>query len=225
MLYICTLILISVKSNYIKTIMQSILEQVSCNMSNIINTTITENLIINLIGIDQFTSLMPIFKLINESGGNVIKSRIGNFGRHVCGSILIDGHWDAITRIENHIENLTSNLDIKLIIQRTDLKAKQQTNNNNNNSNTEYMPYKIAINNLDEPGLLEKITEFFVLQEITIQDLSTTSYCSEYGAELVQIDIKVKIPTDIHIPSLREQFDVLCYNENLDASLNPCTVI
>lgn len=189
-------------------------------MSNITNTLITENLIINIIGIDQFTSLMPIFKLINESGGNVIKSRIANFGGHFCGLILIDGHWDVIARIENQITSLALNLDVKIILQRTNSEQYLQ-----NNSNIEYMPYKIAINNLDEPGLLEKITEFFVLQEITIQELSTTSYTSEFGSDLVQIDIKVKIPTDIHIPSLREQFDVLCYNENLDASLIPCKVI
>ncbi len=69
--------------------------------------------------------------------------------------------------------------------------------------------------------MLQKITEFFVLQEITIQDLTARSYTAEYGAELAEIDIKIKVPSDIHIPSLREQFDVLCYNENLDASLTP----
>ena len=59
------------------------------------------------------------------------------------------------------------------------------------------------------------------LQEVNIQELATNSYTTEYGSELAQIDIKIKIPSDIHIPSLREQFDVLCYNENLDAQLSP----
>lgn len=198
-------------------------------MSNIPNTPVIQNLIINFIGLDQFTSLMPIFKLINEANGNIIKSRISKFESHMTGFILIDGHWDTITRIEDSIKNLSSSLDqelnLKVIMQRTVSKEQDGSPDQNNCEITrEFIPYKISINNIDEPGLLEKITEFFELQEVTIIDLTSNSYTSEFGSAQVQIDIKIKIPSDIHIPSLKEQFDVLCYNENLDARLIPYSV-
>ena len=199
-------------------------------MPNITNASVVQNLIINLIGINQFTSLMPLFKLINDYDGNVIASRVSKLGEHFSGYLLIDGRWDTITRIEKSIDSLESDLNLKIIYQRTISEnmladPKESSANNNNDDSKEYIPYKISINNLDEPGLLEKITEFFVLQEIIIQDLCTNSYTAEYGADMVQIDIKIKVPSDIHIPSLREQFEILCYNENLDASLMPYKII
>ncbi|MBP9722229.1 MAG: hypothetical protein KBD64_03605 [Gammaproteobacteria bacterium] len=201
-------------------------------MSNITNTPKIQNLIICIIGSDQFISLPPIFKLINEAGGNVTNSKISQFNNHFVGAMIVDGRWDAITKIEQAFNNnLESKLNIKIQCQRSDMPSQDNGSysdsehdiNSESDNSEEIMclPYKISINNLDEPGLLQKIIEFFVLQEITIQDLNATTYIAEFGAELAQIDIKIKVPSDIHIPSLREQFDVLCYNENLDASLTP----
>jgi len=196
--------------------------------SNIANTPKIQNLIISIIGTDQFISLLPLFKLINDFGGNVSNSKISQFGSHFVGSLVIDGRWDTITKIEQSINQLEASLKLKIHSQRSYPESYTSSANdlayNSNNPESEeisYLPYKMTINNLDEPGLLQKITEFFVLQEITIQDLCAKTYIAEYGAELAEIDIKIKIPSDVHIPSLREQFDVLCYNENLDASLTP----
>lgn len=200
------------------------------SMSNITNTPKIQNLIICIIGTDQFTSLPPLFKFINEAGGNIINSKISQFNNHYVGSLVVDGRWDAITKIEQAFDNnLENKLNIKIQCQRSDVPSEDASSGSNlaseaENNNTEeiiYLPYRISINNLDEPGLLQKIIDFFVLQEITIQDLNATTYIAEFGAELAQIDIKIKVPSDVHIPSLREQFDVLCYNENLDASLTP----
>lgn len=192
-------------------------------MSNIPNTPTLQNLIINFIGLDQFTALCPLFKLINDLGGNIIKSKINQYGEHITGCLLIDGRWDTITRLEETLPTIINQLGLEVLIKRT--KSDEQAANDcleqSSNEQLEYLPYKISINNQDEPGIIEKICSFFVLQEISIVDLSTHTYASEYNTELVQIDIKIKIPDDIHIPSLREQFNILCYNENLDASLAP----
>ncbi len=192
--------------------------------TNITNPPKIQNLIISIIGSDQFTSLLPLFKLINDFNGNVTNSKISQFGSHFVGSFLIEGHWDTITKIEQSPGQFESSLKLKIHSQRSYPEDYSSSANDAKYKDTEelsYLPYRISINNLDEPGLLQKITEFFVLQEITIQDLAARSYTAEYGAELAEIDIKIKVPSDIHIPSLREQFDVLCYNENLDASLTP----
>lgn len=215
------------------------------------NTPIIQNLIISLIGKDQFNSLLPLFKLINDTGGNVTNSKFSQFGSHFVGLLQVDGRWDSITKIEQAIYPLESELDIKINCQRNlpnyeandnainksqDVKTLNSDTNTNKISEVsskaekiekvekvekEYLPYDIAINNLDEPGLLEKMIEFFVLQEIPIQELNSRTYETSFNSELTQINIKIKIPSDIHIPSLREQFDSLCYNENLDALLTP----
>lgn len=195
-------------------------------MSNTNNTPVVENLIISLIVSDQFTSLRPILKLINEAGGNIVNCRLSSMGEYLSGSLQIDGHWDCITKIESSLNNFAQNntdCGVQLISQRTKT-LQLHENLANPEAQKEYLPYKMSINNLDEPGLLDKIAEFFILQEITIQDLISTCYTSEFDSELSQIDIKIKIPTDIHIPSLKEQFDILCYNENLDAYLAPCKI-
>ncbi len=188
-------------------------------MSNISNTPRLQNLIINFIGNNQFTCLSAIFKLINKSGGNIINSKINQYGDHISCYMLIDGHWNTITRIEESIATLEKKLKLKIISQRTEAQATLP--GSETKTDVQYLPYKISINNPDEPGILEKLYSFFLLQEIIICDLSSQNYTSEFGCSLAQIDIKIKVPNDIHIPSLKEQFDVLCYNENLDAALKP----
>ena len=182
------------------------------------NIPTVQNLIMIFIGVDQFISLLPLFKLVNQHDGNIIKSKISQYGSHFTGSLLIEGRWDTLTKIENATLSLENDLKLKIHTERIN---QDQHVSAENSELKQYLPYKMSITNLDEPGLLEKITEFFVLQEISIQDLNAITYTAEFGEELAQIDIKIKIPSDVHIPSLREQFDILCYNENLDASLTP----
>lgn len=196
-------------------------------MSNITNTPVVQNLIINFIGFDQFTSLMPLLKLINEHNGNIVASRISQLGEHFSGLLLVDGPWNTIAQIENSLNSLAEKYELKILFERTtsDIQIEDSTNYSHSETRTqkqqEFLPYKISIHNIDEPGLLEKMVDFFKLQEITIQDLATTTYASEYSSHMVQLEIKIKIPSDLHIPSLKEQFDILCYNENLDATLVP----
>lgn len=185
-------------------------------MSENKNTPIIQQLILNFIGHHGQQNLLPLIKHINESGGNIINSNIKELGNNCSGTLLIDGRWDTIIKIEKAIPQFASDLDLKIISART-----TEPDDSLSDCEATYLPYQITINSQDDAGLLEKILAFFQLQEIHLVELSTKTYTSEYNSDLARVNILIKIPSDIHIPSLREQFDVLCFNENIDAELTP----
>lgn len=191
-------------------------------MSDVSNSVILQQVIINILGHSSVLDLNFIFKTISEHDGNIINSKLSNFKDYYSGTLTVEGRWDSILRIEESLNNLVKNVDFHIIMQR----IPQETNDtadslHQNDPEKTFIPYKLSVHNIDEPGLIEKISTFFELQEITIIDLNSACYTSEYDTEMVQLDIKIKVPGDLHLPSLREQFDILCYNENLDACLSP----
>ena len=72
---------------------------------------------------------------------------------------------------------------------------------------------------IDRPGLLNKLLQFFYRENITIKEANTNTH--PYNSNIVNIDIQIKIPTDLQIVSLRERFLTHCDILNLDISLEP----
>ena len=87
-----------------------------------------------------------------------------------------------------------------------------------------YIPYEIKVVNVDEVGIINKFTDFFAYQDIDIESLDSELYSSKYGANLLKLNIKVKIPGNLNIVSLREQFDIMCYDESFDATFKVSSI-
>lgn len=167
---------------------------------------------LNLIALVENNNYAQLLtNLIATHSCNIVNSRIIELGPDLAFSALINGKWNNIVKLEKSLAYLTNNHNVHI-----------HTKRNNILSNTEYpacLHYTIHITTIDKPGIFNKLLQFFHQENINIKEANISSH--NYSSNLVNIEIKIKIPADIHIISLREKFLTYCDTLNLDASLEP----
>jgi glycine cleavage system transcriptional repressor len=155
---------------------------------------------------------LPLSKRIHESGCHVIEARLATLGQTVVLSILVNGTWDAIAKLEMAIDRLERKEDEQIHMQRT---AGRQAQGDR-------LPYMIEVVSADRPGILFALTEFLVARGIQIEQLSSTRYRTmQTDTEAVTAQLQIGVPIKMHIASLRDEFMEFCDAENLDAVLDP----
>lgn len=170
---------------------------------------------------------IDLIALITDSGCNIEKVNFDRTFNILSGSILLSGKWNEIALLEKKIEKFLENQDVNLDIIRPNVLAKSEDKKEFKNKNEEilgYIPYEIQVVNIDESGIISKFVDFFAYQEVDIEKLDAKVYKSEYGANLIRLNIKVKVPSNLNIASLREQFDIMCYDESFDATFKVYSV-
>jgi len=160
---------------------------------------------------------IDLVALITDSGCNIEKVNFDRTLNILSGCILLSGKWNEIALLDKKLEKFLENQNINL-----DITKPKITTKFDDNSKAEevigYIPYEIQVVNIDEPGIVNKFVDFFAYQEVDIEKLEAKVYESEYGANLIKLNIKVKVPGNLNITSLKEQFDIMCYDESFDAT-------
>ena len=149
---------------------------------------------------------------------NIINSRMIELGQDLAFSALISGKWNNIVKLEKSLILLNKNHPIHLYTKRNNTLISTDVLSEPNISKP-YINYMVHTTTIDRPGLLNKLLQFFYREHITIKEANTNTH--PYNSNIVNIDIQIKIPTDLQIVSLRERFLTHCDILNLDISLEP----
>jgi len=160
---------------------------------------------------------IDLIALISDSGCNIEKVNFDRTFNILSGCILLSGKWNEIALLEQKLEKFLESHDINLDVTRPK-KVNDIDKSNKSEGSIGYIPYEIQVVNIDEPGIINKFVDFFAYQEVDIEKLDAKVYKSEYGADLIKLNIKVKVPGNLNVTSLREQFDIMCYDESFDAT-------
>lgn len=153
--------------------------------------------------------------IIIEHNCNIISSNVNELNQDIAFSACISGKWNNIVKLEKSLNLLTNKHQIHIYIRRS-------PTNINAIHNTEpelYMHYLIQTTTIDKPGILYKLLQFFNKEKINLKYVKTTP--KAYNINMMDIEIQVKLPADLHILSFRETFLTYCDELNLDASLEP----
>jgi glycine cleavage system transcriptional repressor len=141
---------------------------------------------------------------------NVDKMQMTDCGVDIAFFILASGRWDAICRLEQAVASLNNGTNTSLVLKRTE------------ESDVEdqcFIPYYLSLTTVDDPGILNKVVNFCEFQEIAIGGVSAVPFVSLQGLEMSRLKVLLKVPMDLHLASLREEFNIFCDNENIDATL------
>jgi glycine cleavage system transcriptional repressor len=157
--------------------------------------------------------LMTMVRRIADAGCNLADTRVSTIGNDVCVTLLAQGSWDAVAKLESSLDKFgRENDDLHLVHYRTQNRAEQ----------SHLLPYMVEIVAADRSGVLAEVIEFFVHNGISIEQLNSMRYqAMQTGAGMFQAQITVGIPADSHIASLRDDFLELCDRLNLDAIMDP----
>lgn len=170
------------------------------------------SLVISAISEDRTGVVSDVSQTVFESGCNIEESRMSVLGGEFALIMLVSGKWNAVAKLENALDSLRQNAGIALTHKRTESRT----------SAPDQLPYAIDVVALDQSGLVHKLTNFFALRSINIQEMHTNCYAAAHtGTPMFAVHMDIGIPASTHVASLRDEFLEHCDRMNVDAVLEP----
>ena len=117
----------------------------------------------------------------------------------------------AIAKIEAGLTAIGTKLGITVTVRRTTPKQPR----------LQTITYLVHAVTIDREGIINDLTKFFIMQDISIEDINAHTYLAHTGTRMSSMTININISSNTHLPTLREQFMLYCDALNLDAGLEP----
>lgn len=175
-------------------------------------TTPREYLLVTASGEDRVGLVQRFTSRIAEAGCNIEDSRMALLGGQFAIIMLVSGRWDALSKLEDKLDQLGQEMDLAVIHKRTKQLERKEP----------LIPYHIEVVAMDHPGIVHSLAEFFSKQGINIEEVDTDTYAAPHtGTPMFKVDMVVGIPGQVHIPTLRGDFFDYCDSLNLDAIFEP----
>ncbi len=172
-------------------------------------------LVVSALGSDRPGIVNQLAQLATDSGCNIDDSRMTTLGKEFAVIMLLSGEWNALAKLEHAIPRVAQKLGLTTMLKRTTPPDGSKS----------LLPYSVQVVALDNPGIMQGLSNFFSKQGINITELYTESYSAPHtGTPLISLHMTVAIPHDCHIATLRESFMQFCEELNLDAILEPVKV-
>ena len=170
-------------------------------------------LVITIVGPDRPDLIEELTRVVKECKCQIVESRMTELGHEFGAHLLVDGNWNHIVKLENALDAMAVRNQIKVhTLRAKDLKPEEEN----------VLPYGVDIFASDQIDNIHELAAFFTNRGIKIMDLSTSRYPAPYSSTpLFLARMIVKIPVNIRIVSLRDEFLEFCDQQNLDAMLEP----
>ncbi len=173
-------------------------------------------LAITVLGENHSDLIVELTRTIKEAKCAIVESRMTELGTEFAGHLLCEGNWNHIARLENTLETLANRYRLKVHLLRAQEPETPPAEDEPG------LPYAIDVFASDQLSNLHDLSEFLVSHGITILDLSASRYPAPFtGSPLLMAHLIVRIPADMRIVSLRDEFLDFCDQMNLDAILEP----
>ena len=126
--------------------------------------------------------------------------------------MLVSGNWHTLEKLEKALEKLGDSDNLTFTIRKTGERAVKE----------DRMPYAVDVISLDQKGIVFGLANFFAAKDVEIADVATSSYAAAHtGAPMFSVQMTINVPASLHIADLREDFQELCDELNLDGALDP----
>jgi len=169
-------------------------------------------LVISALGDDRPGIVNDLSTVILEYGCNIADSRMSVLGGEFALILLVSGNWDSIAKLESALPGLGDRFGLLVTYKRTEKRK----------SDKALVPYEVEVVSMDHPGIVHDIAEFMSARNINIETLDTETYAAAHtGTPMFSLNLRISIPGDMHIASLRDEFGEFCDDLNLDAVLEP----
>jgi len=171
-------------------------------------------LAITVLGSNQINFIGEILPVVRDCNCNIIEIRSSHLGQSAAAYLLIQGNWNQIAKFENTLENIQKRLEIKIHTLRPDQKEKDK--------GKDFLPYSLETISLDNESVVESITSFMFDRDISIEEITGSSYQAPYiQTSVFSTKLVILVPSQLPLLSLREEFLDFCDQLNIDAILEP----
>ncbi|MGL5007198.1 MAG: glycine cleavage system transcriptional repressor [Plesiomonas sp.] len=168
-------------------------------------------LVLTALGADRPGIVNTITRHVSSCDCNIEDSRLALLGGEFTFIMLLSGSWNAIARIESTLPLIGAELDLMIVMKRTECNPKQ--------------PYPatvwVQIDVDDSAHIIEKFTDFFASRQLDIAELASKTVARPHSTPLLSI----QIAAHSHISAPKQQtliddFHALCQKLGAQGMIN-----
>jgi glycine cleavage system transcriptional repressor len=173
----------------------------------------TQQLIITILGSDQFGVLSKLADTVSGVGCNILDSRQAVYGQDFSLTMIIEGSQSAITQAECLLPQTCQKHNLLSMMKRTKKHCKQ---------NLEHLA-DVIIHGESTPGLIDQITDFFKQHNISVSAFRLKFLDKDENSTVSDNRMKCKmvisIPHDLEVEKIEHALQELLHPLNLEASI------
>jgi glycine cleavage system transcriptional repressor len=174
-----------------------------------------QQLIITILGSDQFGVLSKLADTVSGVGCNILDSRQAVYGQDFSLTMIIEGSQSAISQAECLLPQTCQKHNLLSMMKRTKKHCKQ---------NLEHLA-DVIIHGESTPGLIDQITDFFAVHNITVSAFRLKFLDKDENDSARNKRMKCKmvisIPHELEVEKIELALQALLHPLNLQGSIKP----
>lgn len=158
---------------------------------------------------NQPFALALVLELLYQCDMQVTHSQSSTMENYGTFTLHTKGSWASVAKTETKLPLLQKKLGMNLLVERTEPFDK---------TSIPYLPYEVNVLCMEKEDILYFLSTFFKSEAILIEESKT--FVETHGlARLLHVHMRLNIPLDVHLPSIKEEFLNLCETHNLDGDI------
>jgi len=169
-------------------------------------------LIITAIGPDRPGIVGQVTGHLHDAAAHVLDSRMVNLRGQFALLLLIEAPDDALAKIRQSLPALADTIGLRLSLSDSATPAGPLPG----------IPFKLKTYSLDQPGIIHRVSDLLREFGVNIEDLSARQESAPFaGTPLFLMEMRLTLPPNISISTLRTKLTTLCDTLNCDVDFEP----
>ena len=170
-------------------------------------------LVVTAVGLDRPGLVDELTSRLLNAGANVADSRMVNLRGQFALLLLAEIADDAQSSLSETMTEAGNQMGLSIHV------APQAVSTT---PRMQGVPYHLRTYAMDQPGIVYRITHLLHGHNINIEELQTHLEPGSYsGTPLFTVDLRMTVPHDVPVKTLRHELENLCDSLNCDVELNP----
>jgi glycine cleavage system transcriptional repressor len=167
--------------------------------------------ILTIAGKDRPGILDEISQYLFERGGNIRDSRLVSLGGHFSMLFQVNGTQEALEKIQ---------LDLPLLVEQSRLHVQLNAIESTTHEPVATFPYRLTATGKDQAGVVHRISHLMRVLNINIENVNIhVDHADDPQLARYRIELDLAIPRNVPITMLRDYFNHLCGEMNMDWTL------
>ncbi|MCW8933408.1 MAG: glycine cleavage system protein R [Gammaproteobacteria bacterium] len=165
------------------------------------------SLVITAIGADRPGIVNELTEVLLNAGLNIQDSRMSVLGGEFAVMLLVTGNDTSIDALNQQKDSLFTSLNLNVLIKPT----------TSSSDNDQFARYKIAVEGMDNPGIVHKLARYLSQHSINIVNMQTDSnHAPHTGTPMFTVNMLVDIPSGQIIEQVESDFAAVCDELSMD---------
>ena len=173
-----------------------------------------KQLVISAVTQDRPGIVNELSEIITECQCNIEDSRMVVLGGSFAIIMMVTGSSQHISQLQAQKTKLENALNLVVSLALTESKLDPVAAS----------PYRIDVLSLDQPGIVNELSDFVAARAINIAELHPETYAAPHtGSTMFKCHMIINIPAGTKISVFREDILEFCDEKNLDIQFEPYT--